>query len=112
MVYSPARHNPFEDLGMTPQGPTKRVYAQIIQDQRLQLEEQKLREAITNKIKDGSLKVFSDFMTYCLKACFFSDSVIILYFVQHKIFNLDCNFIFIFYSIIIFLTLLTWALFT
>ena len=63
MVYSPARHNPFEDLGLTPQGPTKRVYAQIIQDQRLQLEEQKLRETLSNKIKDGSLKVFSMYVS-------------------------------------------------
>ncbi|KAI6651895.1 splicing factor 3B subunit 1 [Oopsacas minuta] len=58
MVYSPARHDPFEDLGMTPQGPSKRIYSEVIQDQRLQKEEVKIHEALSTKIKDGSLKIY------------------------------------------------------
>ena len=42
---------------MTPQDPGKRVYAQVIQDQRLQLKELQLKEAITTQIKEGNLKV-------------------------------------------------------
>ena len=57
MVFSPPRHDPYEDLGMTPQGPIKRVYANVIQDQRLQLKELRAKESLNTQAREGNLKV-------------------------------------------------------